>query len=117
MDSCLLDVKSVSEILGIDDVGEDDKPFLSDNTIYNIYTDNYYPTGNNHELSKQQWFSARSIDNSPFYAVSDRYIIKNGDIHDIYRGDCFTNTVSFRINRNFIDPEVPIVNDVLQFAT
>lgn len=104
-------------ILGIDDVGEDDKPFLSDNTIYNIYTDNYYPTGNNHELSKQQWFSARSIDNSPFYAVSDRYIIKNGDIHDIYRGDCFTNTVSFRINRNFIDPEVPIVNDVLQFAT
>ena len=30
-------------ILGIDDVGDDKNPFLVDNTIHNIYTDNYDP--------------------------------------------------------------------------
>lgn len=102
-------------LLGIDDVGQKDKPFLVDNTIYNIYTDNYDPEEIN---NLSIWFSARSIDNSPFYAVSDRYelSVKNANLK-IYRGDCFTNTVSIRINRNFIDPEVPITNEVLQYST
>ncbi|MCI5542563.1 MAG: hypothetical protein MR405_01385 [Mollicutes bacterium] len=100
-------------MLGIDDVGDDSNPFLIDNTIYNIYTDGYNPTN---KTNKEQWFTARSIDNSPYYAVSDRYSLKNSTLN-VYRGDCFTNTVSIRINRNFIDPEVPITNEVLQYSS
>ena len=102
-----------SPILGIDDVGKGNYPFLTDNTIYNIYTDNYQQ--NNQVYNT--WFNARSQDNSPFYAVSDRYIISDTLRKNIYRGDCFTNTVTLRINRNFIDPEVPIVNEILNYAT
>ena len=101
-------------ILGIDDIGEDEKPFLTDNTIYNIYTDSYDPKNIQDWTT---WFSARSIDNSSYYSVSDRYELSKTHTLDIYRGDCFTNTVSIRINRNFIDPEVPIVNEVLQYST
>jgi len=97
-------------LLGVDDTGVAANPFLTDNTIYNIYTDNYSPSEN-----ISTWFSARSIDNSPFYAVSNRYSIDYDKSINVYRGDCFTNTVTFRINRNFVDPEVPIVNEVLQY--
>lgn len=100
-------------LLGINDVGTQTHPYLTDNTIYNIYTDNYQGTKGDIE----RWFTARSVDQSPFYAVSDRYSIDQTASVDIYRGDCFTNTVTFRINRNFVDPEVPIVNEVLQFNT
>ena len=102
-------------LLGINDVGQSEYPFLTDNTIYNIYTDNYDPT---QTKDWNTWFLARSIDNSPFYAVSDRYELQSKSINlKIHRGDCFTNTVSIRINRNFIDPEVPITNEVLQYST
>lgn len=97
-------------LLGVNDVNSDANPFLKDNTIYNIYTDNY--KGEDKDI--ENWFTARSVDNAPFYAVSDRYSVSN-TVTDVFRGDCFTNTVTFRINRNFVDPEVPIVNDVLQF--
>lgn len=97
-------------LLGVNDVNSTANPFLKDNTIYNIYTDNY--TGSVKDI--ENWFTARSIDNAPFYAVSDRYSVSN-TVTDIFRGDCFTNTVTFRINRNFVDPEVPIVNEVLKF--
>ena len=100
-------------ILGVDDIGSDNYPFLTDNTIYNIYTNNYNPRN---ETNVIQWFTARSIDQSPYYAVSDRYTIDKTAI-DIYRGDCFTNTVTFRINRNFVDPEVPITNEVLSYSS
>lgn len=97
-------------LLGVNDIGTISHPYLTDNTIYNIYTDNYQGT----DQDIERWFTARSVDQSPFYAVSDRYDLDNNTV-DVYRGDCFTNTVTFRINRNFIDPEVPIVNEVLQF--
>lgn len=100
-------------ILGIDDIGEPNFPYLEDNTIYNMYTNNYNPSSTN---NKEIWFRARSIDNSPYYVVSDRYSIEKNKL-DIFRGDCFTNTVTFRINRNFVDPEVPITTEVLQYGS
>ena len=47
----------------------------------------------------------RNQDNSEFYCVSDYSELT--DKITAYRGDCFTNTVTMRIIRNFIDPEVP----------
>ncbi len=100
-------------ILGVDDIGTSSLPYLTENTIYNIYTSNYAPGSINNTIT---WFNARSIDNSPYYAVSDRYSIYTKTLK-VYRGDCFTNTVTFRINRNFVDPEVPITTEVLQYGS
>jgi hypothetical protein len=44
----------------------------------------------------------------PFYAISDRYNfdeISNDII--CWRGDCYINTFTYRLNRNFNDPSLP----------
>jgi len=79
---------------------------LDDNTIYNIRPKGYS------EGYLKEYFKLRGGDNSPFYAISDRYELDDVKSIDVYRGDCYTNTVTFRINRNFIDSEVP-VNDLI----
>lgn len=81
--------------------------FLEDNAIYNIrikgYSSGYM----------KEYFKVRGNDTSSFYAISDRYEIDEiPEKWDIYRGDCYTNTVTFRINRNFVDSSVPI-NDII----
>lgn len=97
-------------ILGVNDLTDQ----LNDNGLYNIYTDNYNPDS---QTDINNWFIARSIDESPYYAVSDRYSIDYMQSINIYRGDCFTCTVTMRLNRNFIDPTVPISDDILQPST
>ena len=97
-------------ILGVNDLTNQ----LNDNGLYNIYTDNYNPDS---QTDINNWFIARSIDESPYYAVSDRYSIDYMQSINIYRGDCFTCTVTMRLNRNFIDPTVPISDDILQPST
>ena len=97
-------------ILGVNDLTNQ----LKDNGLYNIYTDNYNPDS---QTDINNWFIARSIDESPYYAVSDRYSIDYMQSINIYRGDCFTCTVTMRLNRNFIDPSVPISDDILQPST
>jgi hypothetical protein len=87
---------------------------LEDNTIYNIMIPGY------NENYTKDYFNIRANDNSPFYAISDRYELpepeKEASI-DIYRGDCYSNTVTFRMNRNFIDSEVPISNSIIDQET
>lgn len=56
--------------------------------------------------SRETDATVREQDNSEYYSVSD-YFKVDSNPHVIYRGDCFTNTVSVRILRNFIDPTVP----------
>ena len=97
-------------ILGVDDVDNQ----LSDNGLYNIYTDNYNPDD---KENINNWIKSRTIDESPYYAVSDRYSIDYTQSINIYRGDCFTCTVTMRLNRNFVDPTVPISDDILQPST
>jgi hypothetical protein len=65
------------------------------------------------------YFKVRMNDSSPFMAVSDRVSWDNmekvGDLDEnivVYRGDCYINTFSHRMNWNFIDPELP-TNDKL----
>ena len=71
---------------------------------------------------EQEYFKIRGNDNSPFYAITDRYSVddsrfakqENGAIGsiDAYRGDCYTCTVSMRLQRNFTDSDVP-VNEII----
>lgn len=80
---------------------------LKDNNIYNIRVKEYS------EGFLKEYFQIRGNDNSPFYAISDRYELdENNHEIDVYRGDCYTNTVTIRLNRNFVDPDVP-VNDII----
>ena len=81
---------------------------LKDNTIYTIKQKGYS------ESYLKEYFKVRGYDQAPFYAISDRYSLEDlsNKTLDVYRGDCYTNTVTIRINRNFIDSSVPI-NDII----
>lgn len=88
---------------------------LNDSHIYSIKLGNYDPT------FMEQYFESRGNDLSPFMTISDRYSLENDSeiissirdshtmftISSIYRGDCFTCTVTMRLHTNFIDPETP----------
>jgi hypothetical protein len=94
---------------------------LDPNYIYNIRSSNYSSTFNS------EYFKIRGNDLSPFMAISPRYELNDSKLIKIYdedqkiieritptvfRGDCFTNTVTVRIIRNFIDSETP-TNDII----
>jgi hypothetical protein len=66
----------------------------------------------------KDYFGIRRDDNSEFYAISNRFELTDENrIQDVYRGDCFTNTVSIRLNRNFVDPDVPINDTIVDSRT
>jgi hypothetical protein len=101
---------------------------LKDNRVYNIKISGY------NEAYLNKYFEIRGDDYSPFMAISQRYEIYDREfesvrkavngkyseemiIPTVYRGDCFTNTVTIRINTNFIDPEVPVNEIIVQPTT
>lgn len=59
----------------------------------------------------------RAQDNSEFYCISERFYLKDTKNIIVYRGDCYTNTISIRLIRNFIDPNVPISENILDKYT
>lgn len=70
---------------------------------------------------EQEYFKIRGNDNSPFYAITDRWAIDDKRFTDTdeskhslvaFRGDCYTCTVSMRLQRNFTDSDVP-VNEII----
>lgn len=82
---------------------------LQDNTVYTIKIPNYSRS------FIKNYFKIRQNDNSPFFAISDRMSLDEKSLN-VFRGDCYTNTVTMRINRNFIDSEVP-VNEIIMDDT
>ena len=89
---------------------------INDNWIYNIKIRNFSA------VFEQEYFKIRGKDNSPFYAITDRYAINDSRFNkqddgsigyiDAYRGDCYTCTVSIRLQRNFTDSDVP-TNEII----
>ena len=62
----------------------------------------------------KEYFKIRYNDNSPYLPVSDRIewstFTKNESVlttSNFFRGDCYINTYTHRMNWNFIDPELP----------
>lgn len=85
---------------------------LDNNAIYNVKISNY-----SNQYMKD-YFGIRRDDNAPFYAISDRFELNDLNREfDIYRGDCFTNTVTIRLNRNFVDPDWPINDTIVDSKT
>ena len=85
---------------------------IEDNCIYNVRVQNYS------SIFEKDYFSIRGNDNSSYFAISNRYEVTEIDKSiDCYRGDCYTTTVSIRLNRNFIDPDVPINETIVDANT
>jgi len=96
--------------------------FSEETTIVDIHIPGY------DQSNMPDYFQLRGDSFHPFYAISDRYdinLLESGarpytnilsDNESIvlseYRGDCFINTFTQRIIRNFQDPETP-VNDTI----
>lgn len=68
-----------------------------------------YSIKNKESLNKND-FLVRQQDSSEYYCVSE---YTNKSTINVYRGDCFTNTVSMRMIRNFIDTTAPIADIIL----
>lgn len=81
------------------------------NCIYNIKVGSYSTS------LELEYFKIRSKDNSAFYAASDRYeipkTVSTEKVLEVYRGDCYTNTVSVRMSRNFTDSTSPTTDSIL----
>ena len=103
---------------------------LEDNCLYNIRVKNF------DESFAKEYFEIRMNDNSSFYAISPRYdltpkigkvdcqYIKNDsneeeyyDVPVVFGGDCFTNTVTTRMHRNFTSSSVPINDTIIDTST
>lgn len=99
---------------------------LPEHKIVNIHTPGYSTA------LMEEYFKIRFNSLSAYYAISDRYDVKkikteyhkNISIDNKlnisfteYRGDCFINTVTVRMNRNFIDSEVPLNNEIIDVNT
>lgn len=65
-------------------------------------------------VSDDNAITVRKQDESPYYAVGRRIKFNNKTVN-IYSGDCFTNTVSMRVLRNFIDSDAPISDNIVDF--
>ena len=84
---------------------------ITPSCMYNVKIPNY------HAEALKDYIIVRGNDNAPFYAISNRYSLSNFRSTDVYRGDCFTTTVTMRLNRNFTDPDVPINDTIVDAET
>lgn len=65
------------------------------------------------EHDEKYWIKSLLDNKTIYYPVTNRYQLSEYENKiNIYRGDCYTNTVTIRIHRNFIDPSVP-TNDII----
>ena len=88
---------------------------LETSELYDVYLDNEYnPT---------QEYQIRMDSSQDFYAISNRYNFNNldlkGDTRTLtcWRGDCYTNTFTYRFNRNFNDASLPNNDKIIDKET
>lgn len=84
---------------------------LTVNSLYDIMYDQQNPI---------QEFKNRMDSFEPFYAISNRYNFEQlegeGDSDKsiiCFRGDCYLNTFTYRLNRNFNDPTLPSNDEII----
>lgn len=90
---------------------------LDTSALYNIYQDTYS------ESNLKQEYQNRMDSSEPFYAIGDRLNFSQLSFSDsnyssiCYRGDCFINTFTYRLNRNFNDPSLPNNDEIIDQYT
>lgn len=59
-------------------------------------------------------FMVRFADNSPYHPICHRTALTGTVVNrDCFAGDCFIVPYTYRLQRNFIDPELPLVTDIV----
>lgn len=96
-----------------------EQQYLMPNYLYNIRIP--------HSSDYKDDFRIRYNDSSEYYAVSNKLnflgqLVEDPETGDmitfvgaqVFRGDCFTNTVTVRMHRNFIDSTAPITDKIVK---
>ena len=87
-----------------------ESPNLETGCLYNIYKDI--------SVGMSQEFQNRMDSSEPFYAISDRYnLITQNKKYLCWRGDCYINQYTHRLNRNFNDPSLPNNDEIVDKNT
>lgn len=75
---------------------------------------NVRPKGYNETLKyKENEFNSRFFNSSPYYSISDRTDLTNLNSIVCYRGDCYIGNFTHKMHRNFIDPELPLNDKII----
>ena len=83
---------------------------LESGCLYNIFQEN--------SLSEDQEYLNRMNSSEPFYAISNRYNIASKEEQFVcWRGDCYVNQFTYRLNRNFNDPSLPNNDTIVDYET
>lgn len=81
---------------------------LEDGKLYNIRIPDY------NDFKTEEYFTIRKNDLSDYFAISNRHPILEDDTPlKVFRGDCYTNTVTVRLTRNFVDSSAPIMDTIV----
>lgn len=81
---------------------------LSPGEIFNVR-----PKGYNETLKyKENEFKNRFYTSAPYYSISDRQEFNENSII-CYRGDCYIGNFTHKMHRNFIDPELPLNDRII----
>ena len=94
-------------------------PYLAIYSLFSLQTNKLYNIYKEGAENTEQEYKNRMDSYEPFYAISDRYNFNQLNKTDegyyqqiCYRGDCFINQFTYRLNRNFNDPSLPN-NDII----
>lgn len=82
---------------------------LDKQCLYSVKTGDYSPA------YVKQYIENRGLNHGAFFAISDKQFYPSET--DIWSGDCYTNTVTIRLNKNFVDPDAPINDFILNSDT
>ena len=86
---------------------------ISDTKEHGVQPNYLYNIRNKHDDNFRNDIIVRVNNSAEYYAVSDRHPLEESNI-EVYRGDCFTNTVTVRMLRNFIDSTAPIADKIVK---
>lgn len=81
-------------------------------TVFNVRQANY----SEDSFYKNEMFKIRMDSAEPYYAISDRITISTlTDSYNeiLYRGDCYIGNFTHRIQKNFIDPDLPTNTNIV----
>jgi len=88
------------------------RPFGS---IFNIRSSDF----SEEHYYKKNMFTLRMDSSEPYMAISDRitWNTNTSQITTVFRGDCFVGNFTHRMNRNFIDPDLPTNHKIIDKNT
>ena len=93
-------------------------PFVAVYSENSLQTGQLYAIYQTNSLNLVEQFNQRMYLSEPYYAISQRNSLIKKDVNiNCFRGDCYINTFTYRLNRNFNDPSLPNNDDIIDEKT